>query len=137
LENQFTNAAFKEYLQGHKLMGTRDSVSGEVFLPPRPINPKNLSTDMEWVEFSGKGTLVAFAGIFINTSAMVEAGYNRKNPSVVGIVKTNEGPMISALILGLNGCEPGSIKIGTPVSVKYLDQGEGEAHNTLLAFEPI
>lgn len=136
MDNQFTSTAFNVYLNEHRLMGTRDISTGEVFLPPRPLNPSNYSTDMEWVEFSGKGVLQTFTNIFITNTAMTEVGYNRTNPCTVGIVKTAEGPMISALILGVNGCTPGSIKIGTPLKVKFLDHGEGDVKKTLLTFEP-
>ncbi len=137
MENQFTVTAFNNYLKEHRLMGTRDVSTGEVYLPPRPLNPKNFSTDMEWFEFSGEGVLQAFTNIHINSTAMNVAGYNRTNPSVVGIVKTAEGPMISALIVGLNGCNPQSIRIGTQLKVKFIDQGEGESLRTWLAFEPV
>jgi len=137
MENQFTVTAFNNYLKEHRLMGTRDISTGEVYLPPRPLNPVDYSTDMEWFEFSGQGVLQAFTNIHINSTVMNIAGYNRTNPSVVGIVKTTEGPMISALIVGLNGCNPQSIRIGTPLKVKFIDQGEGETLRTWLAFEPV
>jgi len=137
MENQFTVTAYNNYLKEHRLMGTRDVSTGEVYLPPRPLNPNDYSTDMEWFEFSGEGVLQAFTNIHINSTAMNVAGYNRANPSVVGIVKTSEGPMISALIVGMNGCNPQSIKIGTPLKVKFIDQGEGELLRTWLAFEPV
>ena len=136
MENQFTNAAFNDFLNQHRLMGSRDVSVGDVFLPPRPINPANYSTNMEWVEFSGRGMLQAFTRIHINSTKMLEAGYSRTNPCIVGIVKTEEGPLISALIVGLNDTDPQSVKIGTSLKVKYIDQGEGEGLKTLLAFEP-
>ena len=136
MENHFTINAYISYLKEHRLMGSRDVSSGEMFLPPRPLNPSDYSTDMEWVEFSGKGELQAFTSIYINSTLMTEAGYNRCNPCVVGIVKTAEGPSISALVVGLNGTNPQTLKIGTPLKVKFIDQGEGEARKTLLAFEP-
>lgn len=136
MDNQFTIAAYSNYLNDHHLMGTRDAKTGEVFLPPRPINPTNFSTDMEWFEFSGKGTLKAFTNILSGSTAMIAAGYDRKNPYTVGIVKTAEGPMISAQILGVISCDPSSIKIGTPLKVVFIDRGEDEAKKTFLAFEP-
>lgn len=137
MDNQFTIAAYSNYLNEHRLMGTRDNKSGAVFLPPRPMNPANFSTEMEWHEFSGKGTLQAFTNVLSGSSAMMAAGYDRKNPYTVGIVKTAEGPMISAQILGVNSCDPASIKIGAPLKVVFIDRGEGEAKKTFLAFEPV
>lgn len=136
MENQFTVAAFNNYLKEHRLMGSRDISTGEVFLPPRPLNPSDFSTDMDWIEFSGMGELQAFTSIYINSTLMTEAGFNRSNPCVVGIIKTAEGPSISGLVVGLDGTNPQTLKIGTPLKVKFIDQGEGDARKTLLAFEP-
>jgi hypothetical protein len=136
MDNQFTYSAYSNYLKQHRLMGSKDPATGEVFLPPRPLNPRNYSTDMEWMEFAGEGELQAYTIVYIGPSVMIEAGYNRKNPYCVGIVKTKEGPMISALIVGVNPFQPETIKIGTPLKIKFVDQGEGESAKTLLAFEP-
>ena len=137
MDNQFTIAAYSNYLNQHRLMGSRDTKTGEVYLPPRAINPSNFSTEMEWHEFSGKGTLQAFTNILSGSTAMMAAGYDRKNPYTVGIVKTAEGPMISAQILGVNSSDPNTIKIGTPLKVVFIDRGEGDAKKTFLAFEPV
>ena len=53
-----------------------------MFAPPRPIDPTTHGDDMEWVELSGRGTLAAFTSVYIGTSAMIEAGYDRKKPYV-------------------------------------------------------
>jgi len=136
MDNQFTINAYSNFLNEHHLMGSRDTRTGDVFLPPRPMNPANASVEMEWLEFSGKGVLQAYTSIYTGTSAMIAAGHDRKNPYCVGIVKTEEGPMISALILGVDACHPETIKIGTPLKVKFVDRGEGEGKKTFLAFEP-
>lgn len=137
MDNQFTNAAYSSFLNEHKLMGSRDKASGVTFLPPRPLNPGNFSTDMEWVEFCGKGKLEGFTVVYIAPTAMIEAGYNRKNPYCVGIVRTAEGPLISAFIEGVDVNQPETIKIGMPLQVSFIDRGEGEAKKSFLAFQPV
>jgi uncharacterized OB-fold protein len=137
MEDQFTYAAYSNYLNEHKLMGSRDKSSGETFLPPRPVNPETHSFDMEWYEFIGKGKLQAFTVVFIAPTAMLQAGYDRKNPYCVGIVKTEEGPMISAFISGVDVNHPETIKIGMPVQVAFIDRGEGELKRSFLAFQPV
>jgi uncharacterized OB-fold protein len=137
MENQFTHTNYSNFLNEHRLMGTRDTTTGQTFLPPRPVNPGNYSTEMEWYEFGGRGVLQAFSIVYIGPAAMIAAGYDRKNPYCVGIVKTEEGPMISALILGVDPCQPETIKIGTPLQVKFVDRGEGESKKTSLAFEVV
>ena len=136
MDNLFTHSAYSSFLNEHKLLGSRDKKSGAVFLPPRPLNPQNYSVDMEWLEFSGKGTLVAYTIVYIAPTAMLQAGYDRKNPYCVGIVKTEEGPMVSAFIQDVDVLHPETIKVGTPVKAVFIDRGEGEAKQTFLAFQP-
>jgi hypothetical protein len=118
-------------------MGSRDKKTGQVFLPPRPVNPANQSTDMEWAELKGKGKLQAFTIVYIAPTAMIEAGYDRKNPYCVGVVKLDEGPMISALVEGVDVTHPENIKIGIPLRSKFVERGDAETKKTLLAFEPV
>lgn len=136
MDNQFTHSAFTNYLNAGLLMGSRDKNTGQVFLPPRPVNPANYSTDMEWYEFGGRGVLEAYTIIYTAPSAMLEAGYDRMHPYCVGVVKTAEGPMISALIMGVDTCTPESIRIGMPLKVKFANHLVGETQKTFLAFEP-
>ena len=130
-----TNAGYNRHLAEHRLMGTRCRSDGTVYLPPREICTSN-HDDMEWVELSGKGKLETFTIIYIGPSAMIAAGYNRQNPYCVGIVRLAEGPAISAQILGVDVKQPEQIKIGMPLQATFIERGEGEAHRTLLAFEP-
>lgn len=136
-EAEFTSAAFYKNLAEHKLMGSRCRSNGEVYLPPRPICPADFNDDMEWVELSGKGKLAAFTIVYIGPSAMIEAGYDRKNPYCVGVVRLDEGPMISAQILGVDVRKPETIQVGTSLRVAFVERGEGEARRTFLAFEPV
>ncbi len=136
MENQFTVAAYLTFLNEHRLMASKDIKSNAIFLPPRPLNPANYSTEMEWYELSGKAVLEGYTIVYIAPTAMLEAGFSRKNPYCVGVVRTEEGPMISALILGVDPFQPESIQIGTPLKVKFVDRGEGDSRKTFLAFEP-
>jgi uncharacterized protein len=135
-ENPFTAAAFNKYLGEHKLMGTRARATGQMFVPPRPIDPGTHSDEMDWVELSGKGRLVAFTIVNVGPSAMIAAGYDRKNPYCVGIVQLDEGPKISAQILGVDVAHPEKIRIGTTLRVAFIERGEGTGRRTFLGFEP-
>jgi uncharacterized OB-fold protein len=133
----FTAAEFYQHLAQHKLVGSRNITSGKLYVPPRPMCPESKTTDMELVEVSGKGKLVAFSVITIAPTPMIEAGYNRNNPYCAGVVELEEGPKVSAQILGVDVSKPQSIKIGTPVKVAFVERGEGEKQRTYLAFEPV
>lgn len=130
----FIHASYKEFLRQHKLMGTRCKSCGQFFLPPRGYCPECHQSYLEWTEVSGKGKLAAFSVIYIAPTAMIEAGYGRENPYCSGIINLEEGPSISAQILGLDISQPSKIKIGTPMLVEFIDRNEGDEVNTYLAF---
>ena len=90
---------------------------------------------MAWEEMRGQGKLIAFTTIHIAPTVMIEAGYDRKNPYCVGIIQLEEGPAISAQIVGIDPSKPGEIKIGIPLQVTYVERGEGKEKRTYLAFE--
>ena len=134
-DRPFTSASFQAYMNEGKLMGSRNRETGEVFVPPRPIDPTTHGTDMEWVELSGRGTLAAFTSVYIGTTIMIDAGFDRKKPYVTGIVKLDEGPRISAQLVGVDGKQPDLAWIGTPVRAAFLERGEGEKRRSFLIFE--
>ena len=122
-DKPFTIASFGDFLQKKKLMGSRCTNCGALWLPPRPICLTCKHDDMEWAELSGKGTLAAFTVIGVGPMPMIDSGYNRDNPYCAGIVEVEEGPRISAQILGVDVAHPENIKIGTPVSVDFVERG--------------
>ncbi len=130
----FTAASFNQYLAEHKLMGARCPACDATYLPPRAICPACHSDALEWIELSGRGKLAAFTSVFVGPSAMVAEGYDRNNPYVSGIVETEEGAKISARIVGVDAKHPDVAWIGAPMTVTFLDRGEGEAKITALAF---
>jgi uncharacterized protein len=125
---------FNIFLADHKLMGSQCGGCQSKFLPPRQICPVCHQHNMTWVEFSGQARLEGFTSIYIGSSEMVKAGYGKSNPYVTGIVKLEEGPAISARILGLDPQSPERITIGTPLRVTYLQEAEGDTSKTILAF---
>ena len=133
-EKDFSNAAFQAFLSEHKLAGARCQSCGALFLPPRPMCTNCYSEDMEWAEVPGEGELVAFTTIHIAPTAMLEAGYGRDNPYCSGVVKLENGLSISAQILGVDASKPETIKVRTPVSVDFIERGEGDAKETFLVF---
>jgi uncharacterized OB-fold protein len=91
---------------------------------------------MIWTELSGRGRLAGFTSVFITPSAMAQAGYGRENPYISAIVELEEGAKISARLLGLDAVHPERIRIGQPLVVDFIDEGEGEQRKTVLAFRP-
>lgn len=135
MEREFTSASFNQFLGEKKLMASKCTKCGALYLPPRPLCIKCFSSEMEWVEVKGKGKLAAFTTIHVGPTFMLEEGYDRNNPYCTGVVELEEGPKISARILGLDAKKPGEIKIGTPLTVDFVERGEGEGKKTFLAFK--
>ena len=135
-DRDLNSTSFLEFLGEHKLMGSRCRSCGALHLPPRALCPACYGEEMEWVEMPQEGKLVAFTTVHIGPTAMIEAGYDRKNPYCVGIVELSDGSRISAQILGVEAAKPEDISIGMRVRVAFVERGDGEAQRTVLAFQP-
>jgi uncharacterized OB-fold protein len=91
---------------------------------------------MQWAEMKGEGKLAAFTCIAVAPPFMAEEGYDRKHPYVSGVVALEEGVKVDARIEGVDGSKPETVKIGMPLTVKFLHRGEGEDLRTYVAFRP-
>ena len=132
----FTPAAYRSFLAEGKLMGSRCQTCGKVHLPPRAICPACRSAQLEWLALSGRGRLAAFTAVHIGPTRMNELGYSRTNPYLSGIVELEEGVQISARLVGLDGMNPTGIKIGAPLVMVILKEGDPETAKPVLAFQP-
>jgi len=119
----FTIASFDKFIEEKKLMASKCLRCSALWLPPRPICLTCKSDELEWIELNGKGKLVAFTVIGVGPIPMIDAGYNRENPYCAGIVEVEEGPRISAQILGVDVAYPENIKIGIPLTATFVERG--------------
>jgi uncharacterized OB-fold protein len=107
---------------------------------PLRVRSARSATAKKWngSEASGKGKLAGFTIIYSGPTFMAEQGFDKKNPYVSGIVELEEGTFISARITGLDMSKPAEIKIGTPLSVDFVEFGEAEAKKkSYLAFKAL
>lgn len=135
-ETNLNSKEFHQAIAQDILIGSRCLNCGSISVPQRQICPRCHSEKAERIETKGKGTLVAFTVIYVPPTSMADAGYNAKNPYCVGIVSLEEGPRISAQIVGLDLSNPSAIKIGLPLKQTFVIRGEGESAKKFLAFEP-
>jgi len=135
-EHPPTAASFARFLAEHRLMATRCAACGAIHLPPRAVCSACHGETQEWVALSGKGRLAGFTSIYIAPSAMAAAGHDRNHPYLSGIVHLEEGPSISARIVGVDAGAPDLTWIGAPFAVAWIDEDEGDARRTTLAFAP-
>ena len=124
-EREFNGESYHQFLREEKLMGSRCRKCGGLHLPPRPLCSHCGSADMEWAELKGKGTLAAFTAIAVGLSSLAEEGHDRNNPYCSGIVELEEGPRISARILGSDPKHPEGIPIGAPATIEFLKDKTG------------
>ena len=136
-ERPFSDISYEQFLNEEKLMGSKFKKCGALFVPPRSICIKCHGMEMQWVEINGRGQLVAFTCIAVGPPFMIEEGYDRKHPYVSGVVELEEGVRVAARIEEVDGNRPETIKIGSPLTVKFLHRGEGENLKTFLAFGPL
>ena len=132
---EFTSSNHYKALGEHKLIGSYCQHCNKLYFPARPMCPECHGSEMEPAELSGEGKLSAFSIIYIAPTAMIQAGYDRKNPYCAAVVELNEGPRICTQLVGANLADPGSIEIGKPVRATFLERGEGEAKKTFLGFQ--
>jgi len=122
-ERPFILNSFAKFLAEKKLMGSKCKKCGALSCPPRPICLQCHSDEMEWKEFRGKGKLVAFTVVSAASKLMTNEGYNTNKRYCAGVVKLEEGPGISAQILGADVNHPENIKIGTEVMADFVERG--------------
>jgi len=132
----FNDHSYEAFLAEGKIMGARCKKCGAVALPPRPICISCHGSDMEWVQFQGKGKLAAFTSIFVAPPSMVKEGFGRNNPYIVGVVELAEGNRIVGRILGLDAKKPEGIKVGTSLTAEFIPAAPGSDKATALAFKP-
>ena len=55
------------------------------------------------------------------TPFFVEKGYDRNKPYCFSVIKLQEGPMVSAQLVGVDESKPETIQVGMPVKVTFLE----------------
>jgi len=133
-QRPFTAASFNQYLKEKKLMAGQCNHCGVLSLPPRAICGQCHGDQISWVELTGRANLAAYTVIYIGPTFMCERGFDRNNPYLTGVVELDEGVKISARLLGFDEKRPEEVQIGAPLSVEFLEIGEGEDLQIQLAF---
>ena len=123
---EMTIKAFNDFLGEKKIMGSRCGGCGAVHLPPRPICPECGGREPVWVQLKGTGVVQAYTVITVPLTRLKES-----SPYAVGVVKLDEGPSISGMILGVKDGE--EISVGSKVKAEFVKEGE----RTVLCFRPI
>lgn len=106
---------FWEGAKRHELIFQKCKECGKWLHLPRPMCPACNSTEIEWVQSSGKGSV--FSHVTYHQSA--DPAY--KAPYAVVLVELEEG---MRLVSNMTDCLPIEIEIGMPVEVVFDDIAE-------------
>ena len=94
LQVQHTKVSdFADRLKQGMIMGTKCKGCGEEYYPPSADCPKCMSSEMEWIELTGKGKLITFTSIYVLPEHFAEhftkAPFSRYtlDPCPVGIIE--------------------------------------------------
>ncbi len=136
-DKDFTIESYLDYIRNKKLMGSKCKDCGEQYVPVRRLCTKCNSTNMEWVEMSGKGKIAAFTCITVGTPFFVEKGYDRNKPYCFSVIKLDEGPMVSGQLVGVDESKPETISVGVPVKSTFLETELKGETKIDLGFQPI
>jgi uncharacterized OB-fold protein len=120
------HAPFWESVREHRTRIQKCSDCGKMRFIPLEICPNCHSTECDWTEISGRGTLYSYTIIHRAPTP----AYQADAPYVIGHVTLEEGPRMIANLVGI---QPDDVKIGMSLEITYLDVGDGQS---LFAFQP-
>jgi uncharacterized OB-fold protein len=105
---------FWEACARHELYLQRCGDCGRFRHPPRALCPACLSSRIEWVRASGRGTVYSFTVTHQNQAP----GFRERLPYVLAYVELEEGVRIMTNVVG---CAPEAVHIGMPVEAAWED----------------
>ena len=108
------------FLAQGRFMLQRSRQSGRCFFYPRICEPGSGSTQLEWVEASGEGTV--YSTTVVRQKAPAQ-------PYNVALIDLAEGPRLMSRV---DGVAPEAVRIGMRVRAKIIRENE----QPLLIFEP-
>ncbi len=104
-----------EGVKENKLLIQKCKDCGKILHPPRPMCPACHSTEQEYVESSGKGTIYSFVTYNKSPHKAFKAPYS------VILVELEEGPRVISNTVDI---KPEDIEIGMPVEIAYEEIDE-------------
>ena len=111
------NQGFWDAVKQHKLVFQRCKYCGLFVHKPRPMCPRCLSTEKEWVESDGKGIVYTWVN-FVYANASYPG---IQVPYTVIVVEMTEGVR---MISNLYDVKPDEVYVGMPVEVAFDDVAE-------------
>lgn len=109
---------FWDGCKAHKLLIQKCRDCGTPRFPPSAVCAKCQSSETEWVEVSGRGTVYSWIVVVHPVPREV---YGDEVPYVVALIDLEEGVrMVSNIV----GCDPHAVTDGMPVEVTFVAEGD-------------
>ena len=118
--HEFTSKNFADSMAEGKIRGSKCAKCNALHLPPRPVCPECGGSEMTWEDVSGDGVLRAFTIVHVPLSTMMG-----RSPYAVAVVKLDDGPSISGLLLGVDRGD--ILSVGARVAAEFVKEGEKTA----------
>jgi len=128
VEKPFTVKSYYDFLREKKIMGNLCEDCKTLMVPPRITCMGCRGKRLRWTQFRGKGSLESFTVVHVAPTFLKD-----KVPYAVGIVTLEEGPMLTARLMGVDVLKPETIKIGMTMMADYVE----ENGKPLLVFKPL
>ena len=123
-------ARYLRALKDKKILGSRCSRTGKVFVPPLVNSPESFAPCEEFVELPDRGVVTTFCIVHIPV-----IGRNVELPYVAASVAL-DGADISIYAL-VQECTPEEVRMGMRVEAVWKPDGEREgSHEDILHFRP-
>lgn len=114
------DASTQEFWDGARrgvLRIKRCRACGAAHYYPRPFCPVCWSTDVDWIDTAGTGTLYTYSVVHVNDLP----SFRERVPYVVAIVELDEGPRIETNVVD---CPFDELRVGMRLTVTFEDEGE-------------
>jgi uncharacterized protein len=121
------NRPFWDGLRERRFLVPRCNACGDYNWSPYPACRSCLSTDQEWVELSGRGTVYTFSNVYRGPATF-------PSPHVWAYIELEERPRVMTVLANIVNVDPDQVHIGMPVEVTYDDIPGHEM--TLYRFQP-
>ena len=99
--------AYFDHLRAGRFMLQRNRRTGEFIFFPRTLAPLSGSTDLEWVNASGAGT--------VYSTTVVRRRQEHGGDYNVALIDLADGPRMMSTVVGI---EPGQVRIGMAVRAR-------------------
>ena len=132
----YSPTGYQEDLVAGKLTGVRCANCQTVYLPPKPYCGHCGGAEMIRVTLAGGGVIETFSNVHFPTLDVQAAGFGREMPACAAIVRLDEGPAISAQVVGADHASTPEVRVGDRVRVDFVARGEGEERKVYPVFVP-